>query len=184
VVHVCAEDAEAYVGWRGLALPTEAQWERAARGEFNGSAYTWGDEPESSAQPLANYYHGSFPYRAEPGYGATTAVGTFPANGFGLVDMAGNTWEWTSDWYVDNRFADSDSCCIPSNPRGGTEQESLDPLQPQFRIPRRVIKGGSFLCADEYCMRYRPAARRPQPIDTGMSHIGFRCAYGPGSTTT
>ena len=145
--------------------------------ELIGAAYTWGEDPESSELRRANYYHGAFPYRAEPGYGATTAVGTFPANDFGLVDMAGNVWEWTSDWYVENRFADSDSCCIPSNPRGGTEQDSLDPNQPQFGIPRRVIKGGSFLCADEYCMRYRPAARRPQPIDTGMSHIGFRCAY-------
>ena len=184
VVHVCAEDALAYADWKGLTLPTEAEWERAARGELNGAEYTWGVDPESSELRRANYYHGAFPYRPEPGYGATTAVGTFPANDFGLMDMAGNVWEWTCDWYVENRFTDSDSCCIPSNPRGGAEQDSLDPNQPQFGIPRRVIKGGSFLCADEYCMRYRPAARRPQPIDTGMSHIGFRCAYRPGSITT
>ena len=183
VVHVCAEDAEAYTAWKGLALPTEAQWERAARGNRVGAAYTWGDQPESSELPLANYYHGAFPYRAERGYGSTTPVGRFPANDFGLFDMAGNVWEWTSDWYVESRFADVDSCCIPENPRGGSEDESLDPNQPQFRIPRRVIKGGSFLCADEYCMRYRPAARRPQPIDTGMSHIGFRSAHQPRAVT-
>jgi sulfatase modifying factor 1 len=177
VVHVSAQDVEAYAEWKGLSLPTEAEWERAARGNVIGASYTWGDEPESTEARRANYYHGAFPYRAEPGYGATTPVGRFPANDFGLVDMAGNVWEWTSDWYVENRFAGTDSCCIPDNPRGGNEQESLDSNQPQFSIPRRVLKGGSFLCADEYCLRYRPAARRPQPIDTGMSHIGFRCAY-------
>ena len=183
VVHLAVEDAQAYADWKGLALPTEAQWERAARGLANGASYTWGDEPESGDTPRANYYHGAFPYRAEPGYGTTTPVGTFPPNDFGLVDMAGNVWEWTSDWYAEKRFADDDSCCIPSNPRGGSEQDSLDANQPQFPIPRRVIKGGSFLCADEYCLRYRPAARRPQPIDTGMSHIGFRCAFNPSAPT-
>ncbi len=183
VVHLAAEDAQAYANWTGLALPTEAQWERAARGHAKGASYTWGDEPESAGTPLANYYHGAFPYRHAPGYGTTTPVGTFPPNDFGLVDMAGNVWEWTNDWYAEKRFADDDSCCIPSNPRGGSEQDSFDTNQPQFPIARRVIKGGSFLCADEYCLRYRPAARRPQPIDTGMSHIGFRCAFNPSAPT-
>jgi sulfatase modifying factor 1 len=157
VVHVAYEDAAAYAVWAGARLPTEAEWERAARGGLDGAQFTWGDEPENG-RPLANYWHGDFPWRAEPGYGTTTPVGSFPPNGFGLFDMAGNVWEWTADWY------------------GGSERASLDPAQPQFRVPRKIVKGGSFLCADNYCRRYRPAARRPQMIDTGMSHIGFRCA--------
>ncbi len=158
VVHVAHEDAVAYAAWAGARLPTEAEWELAARGGLDGAAYVWGEEPEPAGARLANYWHGEFPWRAEPGYGTTAPVGSFPPNGHGLFDMAGNVWEWTADWY------------------GGSEQASLDPGQPQFAVPRRVVKGGSFLCADSYCLRYRPAARRPQMIDTGMSHIGFRCA--------
>jgi sulfatase modifying factor 1 len=158
VVHVAHEDAVAYAAWAGARLPTEAEWELAARGGLDGAAYVWGEEPEPTGTPLGNYWHGDFPWRAEPGYGTTTPVGSFPPNGHGLFDMAGNVWEWTADWY------------------GGTEQASMDPGQPQFAIPRKVVKGGSFLCADSYCLRYRPAARRPQMVDTGMSHIGFRCA--------
>jgi formylglycine-generating enzyme required for sulfatase activity len=162
VVHIAHEDAEAYASWAGLALPTEAEWEVAARGGLEHTAYTWGDEPEQPGQRLANYWHGEFPWRPDPGYGRTAPVGSFPANGYGLYDMAGNVWEWTTDWYTDTGRA----CCA---------EDSHDPAQPQFRIPRRVVKGGSFLCADSYCRRYRPAARRGQPVDTGMSHIGFRC---------
>jgi formylglycine-generating enzyme len=176
VVHVAAEDADAYASWAGLVLPTEAEWERAARGDLDGAIYCWGDQPEGPGEHLANHWQGDFPWRAEPGWGTTTAVGSFPPNDFGLVDMAGNVWEWTADWYQEHRWPDVASCCVPRDPRGGTPEESLDPVQPQFRVPRRVMKGGSFLCADSYCMRYRPAARRPQMIDTGMSHIGFRCA--------
>ena len=176
VVHVAFEDAEAYATWAGSVLPTEAEWECAARGGLDGAVYTWGDEPEAPGEHLANHWQGSFPYRAEPRFGQTTAVGSFPPNGFGLYDMAGNVWEWTSDWYQEHRWPDTAPCCIPRDPRGGTAQDSLDPNQPQFKVPRRVVKGGSFLCADSYCMRYRPAARRPQMIDTGMSHVGFRCA--------
>lgn len=157
VVHVTYEDAERYADWVGSSLPTEAEWELAARGGLDGAAFAWGEEPESAGERLANYWHGEFPWRPEPGYGSTTPVGSYPPNGYGLFDMAGNVWEWTTDWY------------------GGNERQSLDPSQPQFPIPRKVVKGGSFLCADSYCQRYRPAARRPQMIDTGMSHIGFRC---------
>ncbi len=118
----------------------------------SGSTYTWGDEPEQPGQRLANYWHGDFPWRPEPGYGRTTAVASFPPNGYGLYDMAGNVWEWTTDWYADSR--EGDPCC---------EAGSYDPQQPQFRVPRKVIKGGSFLCADSYCLRYRPG--RPQAAD-------------------
>ena len=158
VVHVAYADARAYAQWAGRALPSEAEWELAARGGLDGAAYTRGDAPEPAGARLANYWHGDFPWRPEPGYGTTAPVGSFAPNGYGLFDMAGNVWEWTADWF------------------GGSAAASLDPAQPKFPVPRRVVKGGSFLCADSYCLRYRPAARRPQMIDTGMSHIGFRCA--------
>ncbi len=170
VVHVAYEDAQAYAQWAGLSLPTEAEWETAARGGLVGATYTWGDEPERADQRLANYWHGDFPWRPVPGYGRTVPVGSFPANGYGLFDMAGNVWEWTTDWYTDRPAGAT--CCAA---------DSYDPHQPQFTVPRRVVKGGSFLCADVYCLRYRPAARRPQPVDTGMSHIGFRCIRRPRS---
>jgi formylglycine-generating enzyme required for sulfatase activity len=163
VVHVAYEDAEAYAAWAGASLPSEAEWERAARGGLDGAAYVWGEEAEAPGQRLANYWHGDFPWRADEGYGARSPVGSFPANGFGVCDMAGNVWEWTADWYAG---PPGTGCCM---------EESYDPAQPQFRVPRRVVKGGSYLCADSYCRRYRPAARRPQMVDTGMSHIGFRC---------
>jgi len=176
VVHVAYEDAQSYCDWAGRVLPTEAEWERAARGGLERATFTWGDEQDTSARRLANHWQGDFPWRADEGFGALAAVGSYPLNGFGLADMAGNVWEWTSDWYQQEGRADTAGCCVPRDPRGGTEQDSLDPQQPQFRVPRKVIKGGSYLCADSYCMRYRPAARRPQMVDTGMSHIGFRCA--------
>jgi len=178
VVHVAYEDAASYAEWAGTRLPTEAEWEAAARGGLDHADYTWGDEAEQPGQALANFWHGSFPWRSEPGYGSTTAVGSFPPNPLGLYDMAGNVWEWTSDWYAPTHTVDEHGCCAPKDPRGPAIETSFDPEQPQFRIPRKVIKGGSHLCADSYCRRYRPAARRPQMIDTGMSHIGFRCVRG------
>ncbi len=177
VVHVAFEDAEAYADWAGQALPTEAEWEMAARGGHDGLQFIWGDESVPDGQYLANFFQGGFPWKntADDGFAGTAPVGSFPANDFGLFDMAGNVWEWTTDWYVDEHPPDADkACCVPQNPRGPPMEASFDPQQPQFHIPRRVIKGGSYLCADEYCMRYRPAARRPQMVDTGMSHSGFR----------
>jgi formylglycine-generating enzyme len=176
VVHVAYEDAEAYAAWAGKALPAEAEWERAARGGLDGAAFVWGDEPEQPGERLANFWHGDFPWRHVDGYGTTSPVGSFPANGFGLHDMAGNVWEWTADWWAAHQPDDADvRCCTSVRRVVATMEGSYDQTQPQFRVPRKVVKGGSYLCADSYCQRYRPAARRPQMIDTGMSHIGFRC---------
>jgi formylglycine-generating enzyme len=182
VVHVAHEDAASYCEWAGARLPTESEWEVAARGGLDRATYTWGDEPEGPGQALANYWHGDFPWRPDRRYGRTAPVGSYPPNGYGLHDMAGNVWEWTSDWYAVQKAPEpadeTHGCCAPAGPVA-TEEGSLDPAQPQFKVPRRVIKGGSFLCADTYCLRYRPAARRPQQVDTGMSHLGFRCVRSP-----
>ena len=179
VVHVAHEDAATYAAWAGLALPTEAEWEYAARGGLDGKPFTWGDEARPNGQLMANTWDGlDFPWRSsgESGYLRTAPVGSFPPNDFGLFDMAGNVWEWTADWWSTHHPDDAGSpCCAPADPRGGDLEASYDQAQPQFRVGRKVIKGGSHLCADSYCLRYRPAARRPQMIDTGMSHLGFRC---------
>jgi formylglycine-generating enzyme len=186
VVHVAHEDAAAYATWVGGSLPTEAEWEYAARGGIDAAEFTWGDERRPGGRIMANTWDGpDFPWRstAEDGWVRTSPVGSFPPNGFGLYDMAGNVWEWTDDWWATAHEPDTDKpCCVPDNPRGGDMADSYDPAQPQFRVPRRVIKGGSHLCADSYCMRYRPAARRPQMIDTGMSHVGFRCVWRQART--
>ena len=173
VVHIALEDAEAYASWSGQRLPTEAEWEFAARGSRGAAPYTWGDSPEQPGQRLANYWHGDFPWRADAGYGATRAVASFPPNTRGLYDMAGNVWEWTADWYSTRTGEELPACCGPDERT--LAAQSCDPSD-HASVPRKVVKGGSFLCADSYCRRYRPAARRPQAIDTGMSHIGFRCA--------
>ncbi|MGP5217701.1 formylglycine-generating enzyme family protein [Arthrobacter rhombi] len=179
VVHVAHEDASAYATWAGSVLPTESEWEYAARGGLEEADFTWGNQARPGGKIMANTWDGSdFPWRStgESGFLRTAPVGSFPANGFGLHDMAGNVWEWTDDWWTDRHPDHSEgSCCLPGNPRGGDLEQSYDPAQPQFRIGRKVVKGGSHLCADSYCLRYRPAARRPQMTDTGTSHLGFRC---------
>jgi len=176
VVHVAFEDAEAYAAWAGKALPTEAEWEFAARGGLEGAEFTWGDEFTPGNRHMANTWQGEFPWQnlLQDGYEGTAPVGAFPPNGYGLYDMAGNVWEWTTDWYQDHgRIAKS--CCTLENPRGGDPDASRDPRLPDVRIPRKVMKGGSHLCAPNYCRRYRPAARMPQGIDTSTCHLGFRC---------
>lgn len=184
VVHIACEDAQGYAKWARKKLPTEAEWEFAARGGLEAAKFTWGDEHSPGGKAMANAWQGEFPWQnlVLDGYEGTSPVGVFPQNGYGLYDMAGNVWEWTADWYV-HRHADEliKSCCGPPiNPRIVSADKSYDPAQPQFRIPRKVVKGGSFLCAPNYCLRYRPAARQPQMIDTGMSHIGFRCIVRAG----
>jgi len=177
VVHIAYTDAEAYATWAGKSLPTEAEWEFAARGGLDRRAYAWGDEFEPDGRPLANYWQGSFPWQnlLTDGYARTSPVGCFPANAYGLHDMIGNVWEWTSDWYtIGDKKAPARSCCIPHNPRGGSEAESHE-TGTSGAFGRKVLKGGSHLCAENYCRRYRPAARYAQTIDTSTSHIGFRC---------
>jgi len=178
-VHVAYEDVEAYTRWAGKELPTEAEWEFAARGGLDGAKFTWGSEEYPDGKAMANWWQGEFPWQnlLTDGHERTSPVGAFPPNGYGLYDMAGNVWEWTSDWYEPRGAAPTvKSCCMGSvNPRVVSPEKSFDGRQPQFRIPRRVVKGGSHLCAPNYCLRYRPAARQPQMIDTGMGHIGFRC---------
>ncbi|WP_069064439.1 formylglycine-generating enzyme family protein [Sphingobium sp. RAC03] len=179
VVHVAFEDAEAYAKWAGKSLPTEAEWEYAARGGLDGADFAWGDELTPGGAMLANYWQGAFPFAntLDDGYERTSPVRTYPANGHGLFDMIGNVWEWTTDWFAQPRIERKakGSCCVPANPRGGTKRESLDPANPDTPIPRKVLKGGSHLCAPNYCQRYRPAARHPQAVDSSTSHIGFRC---------
>jgi len=178
VVHVAYEDALAYATWAGKDLPTEAEWEYAARGGLDGAEYAWGDEFTPEGKHMANTWQGNFPTENLnfDGYSRTSPVTAFPANGYGLHDMIGNVWEWTSDWFVSHHEADAPkACCVPQNPRGPREDESFDPTMPNIRIPRKVLKGGSHLCAPNYCRRYRPAARHAEPIDTSTSHVGFRC---------
>ncbi len=178
VVHIAFEDAEAYAQWAGKELPTEAEWEFAARGGLDGAEYAWGAEFAPGGRMMANTWWGHFPYQRlrNKGYDRTSPVGTFPPNGYGLFDMIGNVWEWTVDWYApQHKYDGGMTCCGPLAPDDAAMTASLDPAQPAVRVPRRVVKGGSFLCSPSYCRRYRPAARHAQMIDSGMSHIGFRC---------
>ncbi|MEM7117189.1 MAG: formylglycine-generating enzyme family protein [Chloroflexota bacterium] len=184
VVQIVYEDAVAYAEWAGKALPTEAEWERAARGGLEGNVFAWGNEIMPDGKPMANIWQGTFPHqnlkKQPPG---TETVGRYPANGYGLYDMIGNVWEWTEDWYQERHPENpAKSCCTPHNPKGGSEADSLDRKVPLAeRKPRKVLKGGSFLCAPNYCARYRPAARHPETIDTSTNHIGFRTIIRPQS---
>jgi len=165
VTHVAYEDALAYATWVGKQLPTEAEWEFAARGGMEGAVFAWGDSFAPDGKLMANTWQGEFPWQnlGLDGYESTSPVGSFPPNGYGLYDMTGNVWEWTAD-YFEPDFKATASCpsCVPTLIEGET-------------IPRRVIKGGSHLCAPNYCLRYRPAARQGEAVDTSTCHIGFRC---------
>ena len=174
VVHVAYGDAFAYARWAGKELPTEAEFEYAARGGLDGATYAWGEVFRPGGKHMANSWQGRFPYQnsREDGWEATAPVGSFPPNGYGLYDMIGNVWEWTQDWYQQRHAADAaKACCVPDNPRGPVAG-TMDPAAP---IQQKVLKGGSFLCAPSYCQRYRPAARHAESIDTSTCHIGFRC---------
>ena len=178
VVHIAHCDAEAYARWAGKELPTEAEWELAARGGLEDAEFAWGDDFTPGGRHMANTWQGRFPHEnlAADRYERTSPVTAFPANGYGIYDMIGNVWEWTSDWYAPQHAASAPkACCVPDNPRGSAETDSYDPCQPNLKIPRKVLKGGSHLCAPNYCRRYRPAARHAQAVDTSASHVGFRC---------
>ncbi|WP_308220909.1 formylglycine-generating enzyme family protein [Microbacterium sp. CIAB417] len=173
VVHIAFEDAVAYAEWAGLRLPTEAEHEFAARGGLEGARFAWGDEPYPNGVAQANSWLGRFPYDNQ-GVGDAAPVGSYPANGYGLYDMIGNVWEWTSDYYTPRHLRLSDK---PVDAGKRANLLAAASAQEGFpAIPRRVLKGGSQLCSPDYCLRFRPAARSPQAEDTGMSHIGFRCA--------
>jgi formylglycine-generating enzyme len=183
VVHVAYDDAAAYAAWAGKVMPTEAEWEYAARGGLDGAAYAWGDELTPDGRQMANTWQGEFPWQnlRSDGFEGTSPIESFPPNGYGLDDMIGNVWEWTSDFYAPRHPDEAaKACCVPRNPRGAAEEGSYDTCDPRIRIPRRVLKGGSHLCAPNYCRRYRPAARFPQPIDTSTCHVGFRCIVRDG----
>jgi formylglycine-generating enzyme required for sulfatase activity len=178
VVHVAYEDAEAFARWAGKELPSEAEWEFAARGGLDGKVFVWGDEFAPRGKMLANTWQGEFPWQnlTLDGYEGTAPVGSFPPNGYGLFEMAGNVWEWTSDFFTPRHPEEAEkACCVPHNPRVSTPDQSFEQGRPGAHIPRRVMKGGSHLCAPNYCLRYRPAARQGETVETSTCHIGFRC---------
>jgi formylglycine-generating enzyme required for sulfatase activity len=180
VVQVAWEDAAAYAKWAGKRLPTEAQWEYAARGGLEGKRYSWGNEFRPKGRHMANTFQGEFPYASKPedGFSGTSPVRSFPPNGYGLYDMAGNVWQWTGDWYRADTFSEQAGKGHCENPTG--PEKSFDPGDPY--APKRVIKGGSYLCHVSYCESYRPSARRGTPPDTGSSHVGFRLVRTPEQT--
>jgi sulfatase modifying factor 1 len=178
VTHVAYADAEAYAAWAGKELPTEAQWEFAARGGLDGATYAWGNEFAPGGTMMANTWQGQFPWQnlLTDGYEGTSPVGSFPPNGHDLCDMTGNVWEWTRDYFAPRHPAEAaKACCVPRNPRVTAPERIRPGSEPGSHLPSRVIKGGSHLCAPNYCLRYRPAARQPQAIDSATSHLGFRC---------
>ncbi len=175
VVHVAWADVVAFADWAGKQIPTEAEWEFAARGGLDGAEFTWGEgDPQETDKPKANTWQGRFPTRNTEldGWMRTSPVATYEPNGYGLYDMAGNVWEWTADWFSVPSKVPASACCSPDRP--GAEADSIDGRASGPPTPRKVIKGGSHLCTTQYCFRYRPAARQPQAIDTSTSHLGFR----------
>jgi formylglycine-generating enzyme required for sulfatase activity len=185
VTQVAWEDVAAYADWAGKAIATEAEWERAARGGLEGTRFAWGPEETLDGTVMANTWQGEFPWQnlLTDGYERTSPVGSFPANGYGVVDLIGNVWEWTVDHFRPNHpayAAPATPCCAPHNPRVTDADPSRMADAPGATFARRVLKGGSHLCAPNYCLRYRPAARISETVDSATSHIGFRCVLRPG----
>jgi sulfatase modifying factor 1 len=182
VVHIAYEDAEAYAKWAGKRLPTEAEWEFASRGGLAGKRYIWGDELQPGGRWMGNIFEGAFPHQntGADGYTGTAPVGHYDANGYGLYDMAGNVWEWCSDWYRPDTYALQVAAARGGVVRNPTGPERTDSYDPQERgMPKRVQRGGSFLCTDQYCTRYMLGSRGKGAPDTGSNHLGFRCVQQP-----